>query len=178
MARAPSVEPGLGHPRAGPEQQPGPATHPPCGEKVASCLEAGSVQQHQQELKIQLGAPIPPPEVPKVHSREMETPLQQSKGQETLEGPIPESKLEQELGLPASVDETPRNVPASAPPTPRRRERRDVMVVPIVRDLPFLDEAVKRELENHIVKMKIQRRYGLQMRILECEQSFESLILR
>ena len=53
-----------------------------------------------------------------------------------------------------------------------------MMVVPIVQDLPFLDEAVKRELERHMDKMKMQRCYGLQMRILECEQSFENLLGR
>ena len=49
------------------------------------------------------------------------------------------------------------------------------MVVPIVQDLPFLDEAVKRQLERHIVKMKIQRRYGLPTKVLEYEKSFEEL---
>ncbi|KAK4824494.1 hypothetical protein QYF61_015892 [Mycteria americana] len=177
MDQASSIQPGLGHPLLDLEEQPGQATHPPCGEEVASYLEAGSVQQHQQDLEIQLGAPTPPPEVPNVHRRETETPVTHHKGQDSLQGLIPAAKLERELGLPADVDETPQGVPASAPPSPRRPEEDDVMVVPIVQDLPFLAEAVKRQLECHIVKMKVQRRYGLPTKVLEYEKNFEDLVL-
>ncbi|KAM9617065.1 uncharacterized protein ACIBXB_020964 [Morphnus guianensis] len=149
------------------------ATCPPCREEVASCLEAGSMQQHQQELEIQLGAPTPPPDVPDIHSREMEVPIAHHKGQDTLEGPIPARKLEWELGLPAAVDETLQDVPASAPPSPQRPEECDVMLVPMVQDLPFLEETVKRQLESHSGKMKIQQRYGLPTKVLEYEKSFE-----
>ncbi|KAK4824495.1 hypothetical protein QYF61_015893 [Mycteria americana] len=177
MDQASGIQPGLGHPRLDLEEQPGQATHPPCGEEVASYLEAGSVQQHQQDLEIQLGAPTPPTEVLDVHSRETEMPITHHKGQDPLQGLIPAVKLERELGLPADVDETPQDAPASAPPSPRRPEERDVMVVPIVQDLPFLAEAVKRQLECHIVKMKVQRRYGLPTKVLEYEKSFEDLVL-
>ncbi|XP_064304645.1 centrosomal protein of 170 kDa protein B-like [Phalacrocorax carbo] len=177
MAHASTAQLGLGHPSTDLEEQPGPATRPPCSEEVLSCLKASSVQQQQRDLEVQLGAPVLPPEVPDVHPRETETPIAHHRGQDTLEGLIPEPKLEQELGLAANVDESLQDVPAAAPPSPRQREERDVMVVPIVQDLPFLDEAVKRQLERHIVKKKIQRRYGLPTRVLEYEKSFEDLIL-
>ncbi|XP_074945936.1 uncharacterized protein LOC142055714 [Phalacrocorax aristotelis] len=177
MAHASSAQPGLGHPSTDLEEQPGPATRPPCREEVLSCLKASSVQQQQRDLEVQLGAPVLPPEVPDVHSRETETPIAHHRGQDTLEGLIPEPKLEQEVGLAAEVDESLQDVPAAAPPSPRQREERDVMVVPIVQDLPFLDEAVKRQLERHLVEKKIQRRYGLPTRVLDYEKSFEDLIL-
>ncbi|GAB0185505.1 hypothetical protein GRJ2_001015800 [Grus japonensis] len=178
MPYASSIQPDLEHPRTDLEEQPGLATYPSHGEEVDRCLEVNSVQQNQPDLEIQLGAPTPPPEVPEIHSREMLMPPHHHKGQETLEGLIPETKLLQELGRLASVDEAPQNVPASAPPSPRQQEERKVMVVPIVWGLPFLDEAVKKELEHHIVKMNIQRHYGLQTRILKCEQSFGTFIFR
>ena len=178
MAQASSIQPGLGNPTAGQEEQPSSATQPPCGEEAVSCLEAGSMQQHPQDLQIQLRAPTPAPEVPEVHATVMETSLHNNKGQETLDCLITESKQEQELGLPHVVDKTQRNVAASAPPTPQRPEKCDVVVVPMVQDLPLLDEAVKRELECHIAKMKMQKRYGLQKRVLDCEQSFEQFIFR
>ncbi|KQK80872.1 hypothetical protein AAES_88546 [Amazona aestiva] len=120
------------------------------------------MQQHQEDLSIQLSAPTPPPEETEVNPRETEMPFQHSSGQETLESPITESKVEQELGQPANVDEAPQHVPAPAPPTPQRQER-DVRIVPIVRNPPFLDMAMKIKLECHIVKMKIQKQYGLQI---------------
>ncbi|XP_014812237.1 PREDICTED: uncharacterized protein LOC106896633 [Calidris pugnax] len=82
-----------------------------------------------------------------------------------------ESTLEQELDLTVTV-KTLQDVPASAPPRPHQPENRGV-VVPIVLDPPFLDEAAKRDLEALISKMKIQRRYGLQRWILDCEPCFE-----
>ncbi|GAB0185503.1 hypothetical protein GRJ2_001015600 [Grus japonensis] len=93
MPHASSVQPSLGHPRADLEEQPGLATQPPCREEVDRCLEVNSMQQNQPDLEIQLGAPTPPPEVPEIHSREMLMPLHHHKGQETLEGLIPETKL-------------------------------------------------------------------------------------
>jgi len=75
----------------------------------------------------------------------------------------------------ANVDKTPLNVTASAPPPPQRPEERDVMVVPIVQDLPFLDEAVKRHLERHIVKMKIEQRYGLPTKVLQYEKNLQDI---
>lgn len=183
MTHASSVQPGLENPSTDLEnpstdleKQPGPASHPPCNKEVDICLEASSVQQHQGDLNIQLSAPTPPPEEPEVNSREMGMPFHHNKGQETLEGPITESKLKQELGRPANVDEAPQHVPASAPPTPRRQEQHDVSIIPILWNPPFLDMAMKSKLEHHIVKRKIQKHYGLQTRILECEESFASVI--
>ncbi|GAB0185489.1 hypothetical protein GRJ2_001014200 [Grus japonensis] len=178
MPHASSIQPDLEHPRTDLEEQPGLATYPSHGEEVDRCLEVNSVQQNQRDLKMQLGAPTRPPKVPEIHSRETLMPLHHHKGQETLEDLIPETKLQQALGRPANVDETLQNVPALAPPSPQRQKERKVMVVPIVWGLPFLDEAVKKELEHHIAKMNIQRHYGLQTRILECEQSFETFIFR
>ncbi|OPJ73621.1 hypothetical protein AV530_005938 [Patagioenas fasciata monilis] len=178
MAHASSVHPGLGHPRTNLEEQPGPETFPSCEEDLAICLEASSVQQEQQDLQILMGAPTPPPEVPEARSREMEMPLTRHKDLDTLESLIPESKHEQELGLPANVGDTPQTVPASAAPKHQRPEKQEVMVVPIVQDLFFLKKNMKGRLEHHICKMKIQRHYGLQKKILECEESFEKLILR
>ncbi|GAB0185501.1 hypothetical protein GRJ2_001015400 [Grus japonensis] len=177
MPHASSVQPSLGHPRADLEEQPGLATQPPCREEVDRCLEVNSMQQNQPDLEIQLGAPTPPPEVLDVHSRETEMPISHHKGQDTLECLIPETKLLQELGQPASVDETPQTVPASAPPSPRQQEKRDVKVDPTVQDLSFLNETVKRQLERHIVKMKIQQRYGLPTRVLEYDKNFENISL-
>lgn len=183
MTHASNVQPGLEHPSidlehpsTDLEKQPGLASHPLCNKGVDICLEASSMQQHQEDLSIQLRAPTPPPEEPEVNSSEMEMPFHHYNGQETLEGPITESKLEQELGQPASVDEAPQHVPAPAPPAPQQRQQRDVRIVPIVRNPPFLDMATKTKLEHHIVKRKIQKQYGLQMRILECEESFARVI--
>ncbi|XP_075606104.1 uncharacterized protein LOC142601208 [Balearica regulorum gibbericeps] len=115
MPHASSVQPSLGHPRADLEEQPGLATRPPCREEVDRCLEVNSVQQNQPDLEIQLGAPTPPPEVVDFHSRETEMPISQPKGQHTLERLIPETELLQELGQPASVDETPQTCSSLSP---------------------------------------------------------------
>lgn len=178
MAHASSVHPGLGHPRTNLEEQPGPETFPSCEEVLAICLEASSVQQQQQDLQILTAAPTPPPEVPEVCSKEMEMPLTCHKDLDTLESLILESKLEQELGLSANVDDTPKTVPASAAPKRQRPKKQEVMVVPIVQDLFFLKKDMKSRLERHIYKMNVQRHYGLQKKILECEESFEKFILR
>jgi len=175
MAPASRAQPGLGHLRSILEEPSGPETHPPCGEEVNGCIEAGSPQRHLQDLEIQLHAPTPPPEVPEVHARVTATPVTHHKGQDTMEGLIPETKLLRELGQPANVDKTPQNVTASAPPPPQQPEEQDVMVVPIVQDLPFLDKAVKRQLERHIVKMKIQRHYGLPTKDLEYGKNLEDI---
>lgn len=178
MAQLSRVQPGLGHTTDDSEEQPGLVSHPSWSEGADRCLEADSEQQHQQDLEIQLGAPSPPPaDLEEVRSSEMETPLQQHQGHDTSEDLVPpESKLEQEMGLPANVDETPQNVPAAAPPAPQKPEKRNYTVVPMVQDLPFLDEAVKQQLEQHILKMKLQRRYGLRMSVLELEQRFDNLV--
>ncbi|XP_064916091.1 uncharacterized protein LOC135579228 [Columba livia] len=178
MAHASSVHPGLGHPRTNLEEQPGPETFPSCEEVLAICLEASSVQQQQQDLQILTAAPTPPPEVPEVCSKEMEMPLTCHKDLDTLESLILESKLEQELGLSANVDDTPKTVPASAAPKRQRPKKQEVMVLPIVQDLFFLKKDMKSRLERHIYKMNVQRHYGLQKKILECEESFEKFILR
>ncbi|XP_071598119.1 uncharacterized protein [Heliangelus exortis] len=169
MADDTSIQPGLGHPRTNLVEQPGPDTLPLREEELLSCLEPDTMQQHQQDTEIHQSAPTSPLEVLSVLSRETETPFPYHKGQETLEGTIPEIKLLRELGLLDDVDEA-QNVPASAPPTPQLPKKCDVVVVPIVQDLPFLDEAVRMELEAHIVKMKIQKRHGLHMSMLQCEQ--------
>lgn len=114
------------------------------------------MQQNQQHLKIQLGTPTPPPEVPDAHSREMEKPFHHHKAQEALEGLVPRQKQERELGLPADGDKPPQDVPASAPATPQQLAEPDVTVVPIVQDLPFVAEAVKRQLQHHMPKNQIQ----------------------
>lgn len=84
-----------------------------------------------------------------------------------MEGSFPERTGLPELGLPAPVAEAGENAAASAPPPPQEPEAPAVAVVPLVPDLPFVDEAVKEQLERLIEKMKIQKRYGLNMSILE-----------
>ncbi|OPJ73613.1 hypothetical protein AV530_005933 [Patagioenas fasciata monilis] len=143
---------GMGHPRTNLEEQPGPETFPSCEEELAICLEASSVQQQQQDLQILTGS-TPPPEVPEVPSRAMEMALTHHKGLDTLESLIPESKQDQELGLLAKVDDTPQTVPASAVPKCQQPAKQEVMVVPIVQDLHFLENGVKSRLEYHIYKM-------------------------
>ncbi|XP_071598596.1 uncharacterized protein [Heliangelus exortis] len=169
MADDTSIQLGLGHPRTNLVEQPGPDTLPPREEELLSCLEPDTMQQHQQEPEIHQGAPTSPLEVFSVHSSDTETPFPYHKGQETSEGTIPEIKLLRELGLLDDVDEA-QNVPASAPPTSQPPKKGDVVLVPIVQDLPFLDETVRMELEAHIVKIKIQKRHGLHMSMLQCEQ--------
>ncbi|XP_064911889.1 uncharacterized protein LOC110362012 [Columba livia] len=170
VAHASSVQPALEHPRTNPEEQPGPEPFPACEEDLASCLEASGVQQHQQELEIQLATTSPPPDVQDFQCRETESPNTHRNNQHPLGDLITATELEWELGLPANVDETLQDVPTLAVPSPRQPEQHDVMADPVTRDLSFLADAVKRQLERHIMKKQIEKRYGLPTKVLQYEK--------
>ncbi|KAK2521312.1 hypothetical protein Q9233_011056 [Columba guinea] len=86
--------------------------------------------------------------------------------------------LEWELGLPADVDETLQDVPASALPSPQQPEQHDVMVDIIVQHMPFLDETVERELENDFTNTQVQPLCGLPTKVLENDKSPEDTELQ
>ncbi|KAM6329767.1 uncharacterized protein O3Q21_003366 [Podargus strigoides] len=160
------VQPGVGHPWAGLDEQSGPAAYPPCEAELASCFEDSSMQQHEEDVEIQPHVPTPPPEVPEVNSREMESPFYHHEGHSWQE-------QEQELGLQHIEDEDPRHAPASAPLTRQRSQKRAAMMAPIVQDLPFQDGAVRRKQKDRVPEEKTGKSYGLPSPVLEREQSFE-----
>lgn len=84
--------------------------------------------------------------------------------QETSDCVIPKGKPEEEAGLPRHGQETVQE--SSAPQVRQRPSEPHVEVVSRVRKPLKLDEAVKRQLERHMVKMQIQRCFGLPKKVL------------
>lgn len=84
--------------------------------------------------------------------------------QETSDCVIPKGKPEEEVGLPRHGQETVQE--SSAPQVRQRPSEPHVEVVSRVRKPLKLDEAVKRQLERHMVKMQIQRCFGLPKKVL------------
>ena len=78
--------------------------------------------------------------------------------QETSDCVIPKGKPEEEAGLPRHGQETVQE--SSAPQVRQRPSEPHVEVVSRVRKPLKLDEAVKRQLERHMVKMQIKRCFG------------------
>ncbi|XP_021248814.1 uncharacterized protein LOC110397144 [Numida meleagris] len=96
--------------------------------------------------------------------------LEPQKVQETLAHVEPQRKPEEEVGLPACGEGTLQEI--SSPQKPQQPSELDVEVVPRVPKPLFLDEAVKRQLERHMVKMQIQRCFGLPEKVLASYKKF------
>ncbi|XP_066851082.1 mediator of DNA damage checkpoint protein 1-like isoform X2 [Anser cygnoides] len=150
------------------------APTPPSLEPDSQSRETEVQQKHLQD---QQGAPTPPPLVPDSQSRETEVPLPHQETQETVHCLAPRRKEEVKLELPTDGVGPQQHSPASVPQTPQRPPKPNVIVIPMVKDIPFLDEAVKRQLERHIVKRQIQRRFGLPTKVLAYEKDFLEPIL-
>ncbi|XP_066851088.1 apoptotic chromatin condensation inducer in the nucleus-like isoform X3 [Anser cygnoides] len=134
--------------------------------------QSRETEVQQKHLQDQQGAPTPPPLVPDSQSRETEVPLPHQETQETVHCLAPRRKEEVKLELPTDGVGPQQHSPASVPQTPQRPPKPNVIVIPMVKDIPFLDVAVKRQLERHIVKRQIQRRFGLPTKVLAYEKDF------
>ncbi|XP_071892571.1 uncharacterized protein [Anas platyrhynchos] len=141
--------------------------------------DSQSVETEVQEKQVQdqQGAPTPPPLVPDSQSRETEVPFPHQETQETVHCLAPRRKEEVKLELPTDGVCSWQDSPASVPQMPQRPPTSDMLVVPIVKDIPFLDKAVKRRLERHIIKKQIQRCFGLPAKVLAYEKDFVEPIL-
>ncbi|XP_035167235.1 nucleolar and coiled-body phosphoprotein 1-like [Oxyura jamaicensis] len=134
--------------------------------------QSRETEVQQEHLQDKQGAPVPPPPVPASQSRETKVPFPHQESQETVHCLSPRRKEEVKLELLADGVGLRQDSPASVPQTPQRPPEPDVIVVPMVNDIPFLDKAVKRQLELHIIKKQIQRRFGLPAKVLAYEKDF------
>ncbi|XP_040409186.1 titin-like isoform X2 [Cygnus olor] len=155
------------------QDQQGAPTPPP----LVPDSQSRETEVQRKHLQDQQGAPTPPPLVPDSQSRETEVPFPHQETQETVHCLAPRRKEEVKLELPTDGMGPRQHSPASVPQTPQRPPEPDVIVVPMVKDIPFLDVAVKRQLERHIIKMQIQWRFGLPTKVLAYEKDFLEPIL-
>ncbi|XP_019468834.1 uncharacterized protein LOC109366306 [Meleagris gallopavo] len=107
----------------------------------------GSDSSHAALLDLMLSDALEPQEV-----------------QETLDCVVPEGKPEEEAGLAIHGEGTLQE--KSAPQMPQQLSEPHVEVEPRVWKPLFLDEAVKRQLERHMIKIQIQRCFGLPEKVL------------
>ncbi|XP_031466823.1 uncharacterized protein LOC116240547 isoform X2 [Phasianus colchicus] len=100
--------------------------------------------------------------------------LEPQEVQETLDCVVPEGKPEEETGLAIHGEGTLQE--KSAPQMPQQPSEPHVEVEPRVCKPLFLDEAVKSQLERHMIKIQIQRCFGLPERVLASYKKFSETI--
>ncbi|XP_075770675.1 proline-rich protein 30 isoform X2 [Pelodiscus sinensis] len=109
---------------------------------------------------------------PGVELAEQNTPFLSTPTRDRLEWHIRSKRLQHQWGLPPLLQ---RSLAAFQAPAPRHgapgpRHPRDVAVGP--QALPFLSSSVQRDLESHLLTMKVQRRWGLPRRVQASLQRF------
>ncbi|CAM5130753.1 unnamed protein product [Natator depressus] len=160
-----------------------PAAFPTLGQQPAHPMELHLSPKH---LVMQWGLLTLDPESPEnlphaipamgagVEFSEMQTDFLLDEVRENLGWHLQRKKLQQEWGLPDAVCQSLR---AFLPPVPKLSSLKampEVEVVPILGELPFLGGDVKKQLAFHIIKMQVQQRWGLPMRIQDSRRSFMS----
>ncbi|CAM5130737.1 unnamed protein product [Natator depressus] len=160
-----------------------PAAFPTLGQQPAHPMELHLSPKH---LVMQWGPltldPEPPENLPHaipamgagVEFSEMQTDFLLDEVRENLGWHLQRKKLQQEWGFPDAVCQSLR---AFLPPVPKLSSLKampEVEVVPILGELPFLGGDVKKQLAFHIIKMQVQQRWGLPMRIQDSRRSFMS----
>ncbi|CAM4638506.1 unnamed protein product [Lepidochelys kempii] len=160
-----------------------PAAFPTLGQQPAHPRELHLSPKHllMQWALLTLD-PEPPANLPHaipamgtgVEFSEMQTDFLLDEVRENLGWHLQRKKLQQEWGLPDAVCQS---LWAFLPPVPKLSSLKampEVEVVPILGELPFLGGDVKKQLAFHIIKMQVQQRWGLPMRIQDSRRSLES----
>ncbi|XP_043365955.1 protein FAM205A [Dermochelys coriacea] len=109
-----------------------------------------------------------------VEFSEMQTDFLLDEVRENLGWHLQRKKLQQEWGFPDAVCQSLR---AFLPPVPKLsslKAKPQVQVVPILGELLFLERDVKKQLAFHTIKMQVQQRWGLPMRIQDSLRRFMS----